>query len=121
MSNNRDQDRRRFLKTFLFAGASALVLPALQRKDMFLSALGAEKLEALSPTDPMAQALGYYEDASKVDTKKWPKKAGPDGKTQLCDNCMFYTSADKKRGKCQIFANKTVAAKGWCNSWAKKA
>lgn len=118
---NNNQDRRGFFRTFLFASATALVLPALQRKDMFLSALGAEKLEALSPTDPMAQALGYYENAAKVDTKKWPKRAGADGKTQLCDNCMFYKPASKDRGPCQIFANKTVAAKGWCNSWAKKA
>ncbi len=119
--NVSDYERRNFIKKCLLVGASALVLPALQRKEAILSAIAEEKLVSLSEKDPTAQALGYAEVGSKVDGKKWPKRAGTDGKTQFCDNCMFYSEVNKSRGKCQIFPGKTVAAKGWCNSWAKKS
>ncbi len=74
-------------------------------------------------TNPTAKALGYYEDATKVDTAKYPKKAAADGATQVCDNCSFYAaSADHKGwGNCTLIAGGSVAAKGWCNSWTKKA
>lgn len=114
-------NRRSFLRSVLFAGASVLALPALQRKDLILSAIADDKLVPLSPKDPMAVTLGYYENADKVDTKKWPKRAGAEGKKQYCHNCMFFSDPAKGRGKCQIFAGKTVNAKGWCNSWAQKA
>lgn len=70
--------------------------------------------------DPVAKALGYKKDASKVDTKAFPKRAGAEGKKQFCDNCMFYAAEGPKQGKCQIFQNRLVEAKGWCNSWAVK-
>jgi hypothetical protein len=56
--------------------------------------------------------MNYVADAAK---SKRPDK------TQMCSKCMFYTAAGKKEGKCQIFQNRLVAAKGWCTSWAKKA
>ncbi|MBI3555076.1 MAG: high-potential iron-sulfur protein [Deltaproteobacteria bacterium] len=74
----------------------------------------------LSEDDPMAKTLGYYKDASKVDVKKWPKRAAPEGKKQFCNNCQFFTADGKTQGKCQIFANKLVASKGWCNTWTAK-
>lgn len=120
-SNKFDQNRRQFIKKCFFAGAAVLALPALRSKELILSAIADEKLVPLSEKDPMAVSLGYKDDAKKVDTKKFPKRAGPEGEKQLCDNCMFYTEVDKKKGKCQIFPGKTVAAKGWCNTWAKKA
>ncbi len=76
--------------------------------------------ETLSESDPLAVSLGYVANATKTDVKKFPKRASADGKTQFCDNCMFYQKTDAKQGGCQIFQNKLVAAKGWCNSWAKK-
>ena len=67
--------------------------------------------------DPVAMALGYVEDATKVDAKKYPQyKAG-----QICENCALYTGpAGKEDGPCTIFQNRLVTAKGWCATYAPK-
>lgn len=85
----------------------------------------ADSLGPLDENDPIAKTLGYINDASKVDTVKWPKKQGPDGARQLCSTCNFYQGNLKKvdgkdYGKCIIFQNGLVAPGGWCNSWAPK-
>lgn len=82
------------------------------------------KTVPLAEADPMAVALGYHNDAKKVDVKKWSKRAGPEGAKQFCYNCQLYksTSGDPKsslNGSCQIFPGKTVMGKGWCNSWVQ--
>lgn len=84
----------------------------------------AKPLEMVKPTDSQAQALGYYEDVAKVDVKKFPKRAGPEGAKQYCYNCQFYVTgaADPKtlpQAPCTIFANKGVKSKAWCNSWVQ--
>ena len=71
----------------------------------------------LSPTDPTATALGYYEDASKVDVNKWTRKAVPGGDQQMCSSFSLYSSVDPTHGNCSIFPGKQVAAAGWCNAW----
>ncbi len=71
----------------------------------------------LSPSDPTATALGYYEDATQVDVTKWPKKAAAGGDQQMCSNCSLYSAVDSNYGKCSIFPNKQVAGAGWCNAW----
>jgi hypothetical protein len=74
--------------------------------------------QKLDPKDPQAISLGYAEDTSAVDTKKFPKH----DKAQTCDACQFYTTAQEGGGRapCTIFGNRTVAAKGWCSAWVKK-
>ena len=72
----------------------------------------------LSEKDPQAVALGYVSDATKVDTKKYPKYAAG----QVCGNCALYQGkTSDTAGNCPLFAGKQVAAKGWCSAWAKKA
>ena len=72
---------------------------------------------ALSEKDPQAVALGYVSDATKVDTKKYPKYAAG----QACSNCALYQGKEgDAAGNCPLFAGKQVAAKGWCSAWAKK-
>jgi hypothetical protein len=71
----------------------------------------------VAPTDPQAAALGYVADATKADTKKFPKYAAG----QNCGNCALYQGkAGDAAGNCPLFAGKQVAAKGWCSAWAKK-
>lgn len=77
----------------------------------------AADLPHLSPDDPTAKALGYHEDASKVDAAKYPTHK-PE---MLCSNCNFYQSGSADFGPCQLFAGKAVSAKGWCAGYAKKA
>ena len=74
-------------------------------------------LPMLSPTEPAAKALGYIEDATKVDAKANPTfKAG-----QHCANCLQW--ADKNRtaamAKCNLFPGKMVKSGGWCKVWVK--
>ncbi|PIR23135.1 MAG: hypothetical protein COV44_04450, partial [Deltaproteobacteria bacterium CG11_big_fil_rev_8_21_14_0_20_45_16] len=41
---------------------------------------------------------------------------------QDCANCQLYKGKPgDKRGPCDVFQKKMVAAAGWCASWVKKA
>jgi hypothetical protein len=68
----------------------------------------------LSVTDPAAVALGYVENASQVDTKKYPSYV----KGSTCENCLQLQgkSGDAFR-PCSLFKDKLVAAGGWCSGW----
>ncbi len=68
-------------------------------------------------SDPTATALGYKEDASKVDVAKYKTYA----KGNTCANCNFYKSSNANEGTCMALGNRLVAAKGWCSAWVKKA
>lgn len=72
----------------------------------------------LAEADPTAVALGYKEDATKVDAKKYPTfKAG-----NLCNNCMHYKGkVTDANAPCGAVGDKLVVGKGWCMAWAKKA
>ena len=96
--------RRIFLMTAA-AGGAALSLGARAQAPL------------LSEKDPQAMALGYVADATKADTKKFPKYAAG----QHCTNCALYLGkATDAAGGCPLFAGKQVAGKGWCSAWAKK-
>ncbi len=100
---NVNNNRRTFFMT-LAAGTSLLATPAQSQ------AKADEK-------DPQSVALGYVADATKTDTKKYPKYAAG----QVCTNCALYQGkASDAWGGCPLFAGKQVAGKGWCSAWAKK-
>ncbi|WP_244817649.1 high-potential iron-sulfur protein [Caballeronia sp. Lep1P3] len=68
----------------------------------------------LSETDSAAMAVGYKEDAAKVDKAKYPNFAAD----QACANCSLYQGkATDAWGGCTLFANKLVAGRGWCGSY----
>jgi High potential iron-sulfur protein len=97
--------RRVFLMT-ISAGTAGLHLASAQAQAM------------VDEKDPQAGALGYVAEASKADTKKFPKYAAG----QQCSSCaLFQGKAGEAAGGCPLFAGKQVAAKGWCSAWAKKA
>jgi len=96
--------RRTFLMT-LSAGTAGFNLSALAQG-------------SVDAKDPQATALGYVADATKADTKKFPRYAAG----QMCGNCALYQGkANDAAGGCPLFAGKQVSAKGWCSAWAKKA
>ena len=95
--------RRTFLMTL--AASSAALTSAAQAQ------------AKLDEKDPQALALGYVADATKADTKKYPKYAAG----QNCANCALYQGkAADVAGLCPLFAGRQVASKGWCSAWAKK-
>jgi len=68
--------------------------------------------------EAQAVALGYVQDTTKADTKKFPKHAND----QKCSNCALYQGkAADAWGGCPLFGTKQVAGGGWCSAWAKKA
>jgi len=110
-----EPNRRNFFKVGLGAAASLAFVNVLKLQDVF----GAEAKKPaanpmLSEKDPIAVSLKYVADSKKADPKA---RTNP---KSFCDNCTFYTAADKKSGACQIFQGKQVAAKGWCMTWNEK-
>lgn len=68
--------------------------------------------------DAAAKALGYKQDATKVDATKYPSYA----KGKACSGCQLYQGkAGDAWAPCAIFGGKQVAASGWCTAWVKKA
>lgn len=119
--------RRSFLKKSLTILSAVPVVAALDRGNL-ISIAKAQATTALPENHPMAQTLGYIEDASKVDTAKWPKRAGEEGAKQFCYNCQLMTEKGLKVegrteafGRCALFADGLVTENGWCNSWVLKA
>lgn len=114
MNNVTRINRRNFLKLGAKAGGGALALTAIP-----IQLLAADEVTA---DEALAKAMGYTPDASTVDTKKFPKRAGDAGATQFCDNCALYAgTADDATAPCSIFQNRLVRGKGWCNAWVAKA
>ena len=109
-----DHSRRSFIALAGVTGAAVLVgaQPALT------FAQGGAALPHLTESDPTAKALGYVEDAGKVDKTKFPAyKAGA-----RCATCNFFQGKPgDEYGPCQIFPGKAVAGKGWCASHSPKA
>jgi hypothetical protein len=119
--------RRNFIKKSLTI-LTAVPAAAVITRAGFVSEAKAQATTALPVDHPMATALGYYEDATKVDTTKWPKRAGEEGAKQFCYNCQLTTEKGLKvEGReedfvrCAIFPDGLVTANGWCNSWVLKA
>ena len=99
-------DRRTFL---ICATACTAVVSAKVR---------AQTSAKVDEAEPQAVALGYKNDTTKVDDKKFPKHT----KDQKCANCQLFTGKPSDAwGPCALFAGRNVSAAGWCSSWVKKA
>lgn len=104
----RNPSRRRFLGYTAAAAALPLVFKSLP-------ADAAAPLPKLTLDNPQAKALAYTENAATV--KHAAFKPG-----SSCANCALYKgAAGQAYGPCSLFPQNTVAAKGWCSAWAKKA
>ena len=109
--------RRNFLKAGSLAVVSLSTLlrtagaAAQAKKD---AKKGAPRLPE---SDPQAMALGYKEDAKKVDKAKFANyKPG-----QECDDCVQFEGKEGDAwAPCKIFQGKAVAGKGWCAAYQPK-
>ena len=103
-----DDQRRRFLN--LCVGTIAVTFLPSETK--------AADLPHVAPDDPTASALGYVEDAAKLDAQKTPQyKPG-----QTCATCQQFTrQAGSDYGPCLIFSGKAVSGRGWCAAFVAKA
>ena len=114
MNKQQRVGRRNFLKLGLKAGGGMLALSAIPVQLL--------AQDAVAESEPLAQAMGYSTDATKVDTAKFPKRAGEAGATQFCHNCALYAGEpDSASAPCSIFQNRLVKGTGWCNAWVAKS
>jgi hypothetical protein len=74
----------------------------------------AAELPHLDAKDPAAVALGYVENATEVDAKKYPAYV----KGSRCDNCLLLQGSSGAYRPCNLFAGKLVSEAGWCSGWA---
>jgi hypothetical protein len=117
MSSSKFERPGRSRRSFItLAGVTSAAVLVGVRPTLGLAQGGASPHVAES--DPTAKALGYVEDASKVDKTKFPSyKAGAH-----CATCNFFQGkAADAYAPCQIFPGKSVNAKGWCASHSPKA
>ena len=71
----------------------------------------------LEEADPVATALGFKLDTTKVDAQKYPRHAND----QQCSGCTLYQGkAGDGLGPCLTVGGKLVPAAGWCAVYAKK-
>ncbi len=65
--------------------------------------------------DPTALAVGYVENISQLDLKKYPGYL----KGSTCENCaLLQGSAGENYRPCSLFAGKLVSVSGWCSGWS---
>lgn len=110
---NSSSSRRLFLRN---AAAAAVAAPIAFRL-LTQPALAASTKPPLPLDNPQGVALGYIEDAAKVDKAKYAQfKEGSN-----CNNCQFHQGEVGDWVDCVLFPNHSVAGPGWCVSWAPKA
>lgn len=101
----RSFSRRALVKTIVLGTAGT----ALAGRRAF----GAEPRK-LDVRDPAAMAVGYVEDATQVDTKRYPTFV----KGANCENCLqLQGTAGSTYRPCSIFNGQLVAINGWCTKW----
>jgi hypothetical protein len=99
--------RRVLLKNLALGAGLAAILPSRQSY--------AAEPPHLDVKDPAAMALGYVENASQTDVKKYPSYVN--GST--CENCLLLQgNPGESYRPCNLFPGKLVAAAGWCSGWS---
>jgi hypothetical protein len=101
--------RRVLVKNLAGAAIAASAASLLPRR------LPAAEAPHLDVKDPAAVAVGYVEDANRVDPKKYPTYV----KGSACENCLLLQGAAGSRYRpCNLFPGKVVSESGWCSGWA---
>jgi hypothetical protein len=99
-----------------FMGHAAVAIPVAAILNSSPAAAQGKVLPKLDVNDPVAKALMYTLDASKVNPAKAPTfKPGSD-----CANCIQLQAGTGDWRPCNAFPGKLVALKGWCSAWAPK-
>jgi hypothetical protein len=99
-------NRRTLVKSLIGAAGAAAIFRGGRS--------GAADLPHLDVKDPAAVALGYVENATQVDAKKYPTFV----KGSRCDNCLLLQGSSGAYRPCNLFSGKLVSAVGWCSGWS---
>jgi len=107
MKTNRSFSRRDLLQALALGAATTAAFPGRL-------SLGAEPPAKLDVKDPAAVAVGYVENAVRVDTKKFPGYV----QGSNCDNCLLLQGKPGNNFRpCSLFQGKLVSVSGWCAGW----
>jgi High potential iron-sulfur protein len=99
-------NRRSLVKNLAAAAAAVSILRGVKSR--------ATDLPHLNVKDAEAVALGYVENATQVDAKKYRTYV----QGSRCDNCLLLQgSSGASYRPCNLFAGKVVSAAGWCSGW----
>jgi hypothetical protein len=99
--------RRTLVKALGAAAAVTALLPPRQSQ--------AAEPPHLDVKDPAALKLGYVENASQIDLKKYPAYV----KGSNCENCLLLQgTTDAHYRPCSLFPGKLVSVGGWCSGWS---
>jgi hypothetical protein len=108
--------RREALK-HLALGAGTLLVAGGGAAEGAKAASSYAGLPHVAPTDQVAVALSYHENAKTVEAAKFPNYK-PD---QHCGSCLQLTGNDGDPWRpCNLFPGKLVNAGGWCKVYVKK-
>jgi High potential iron-sulfur protein len=99
--------RRTLVKNLSMAAVASVLLRPRQSQ--------AAEPPHLDVKDPAAQKLGYVENASQVDLKKYPAYV----KGSNCENCLLLQGTTGAHYRpCSLFPGKLVSVDGWCSGWS---
>jgi hypothetical protein len=99
--------RRALVKNLSMAAAAGVLLAPRQSQ--------AAEPPHLDVKDSAAVKLGYVENASQVDVKKYPAYV----KGSNCENCLLLQGDTGAHYRpCTLFPGKLVSAGGWCSGWS---
>ena len=76
-------------------------------------------LPKLDPADGLATKLGYTHDVDAIPAQVLLAEHPNYVPGSKCSNCVYFQGGTEW-GKCNIFTNNRVSAKGWCNVWIDK-
>ncbi len=98
--------RRAFISSLGLAASAAALLQSRPAR--------AAEPPHVDVKDPAAVALGYVENATQVDAKKFPTYV----KGSTCEDCLLLQGKEGNAYRpCNLFPGKLVAVKGWCTGW----
>ncbi len=75
-------------------------------------------LSPVSESDPLAQAIGFRQDAATVDGRYFPARKLAKARNEVCGDCLLFRPIDAHWGRCVVMIPAgAVNVMGWCGRW----
>jgi len=72
----------------------------------------------VSEDDPLADAMGFRQDAARVDARYFPTRKLAAARTEFCGDCLLYRPLNESWGRCVVMIpDGVVNVIGWCGRW----
>jgi hypothetical protein len=112
-----DRAKRRTLRWSMLTLAP-LATTDVGAADAGTTASAASPLSPVSESDPLAQAIGFKQDAANVDGRYFPARKLASARNEVCGDCLLFRPADAHWGHCVVMIPQGVVnVMGWCGRW----